>query len=872
MDLDTKTSDAEELKRINIEIGKCREAISHATENNKEITFKLAVLLLKKSNVRYNAANYEEAVDLLVQLHRLDYEAKTVFELLYKISYLPNAENLKNNYCKSCDEFTRRNIRGDWPEYEDLPLVLFPITIKKFLIYDVKNSRFLEHDLLDQELQLYADMMKDDRRLLDDEYITDTILRLERERAAEKLFQAAEKLLKDIKINDDIVLDKIRRYHTLMPESEKYEWMMGFYYYRKEQYQAALKYAKAGWTKRKLSKRMVLLMADIHYALKLYDKAARYYLFAAMDEQISRFYESNDFSLPEKVQAKIVSCLQSAKDIDGNYQNVLDEMSLAIINERDFIGRKEFYEDENGEIAIRPTLDVGKIIDGGGADLHYFVGLYTEYSRTNTCALKMDSLLGQNKLVTAFRTTFELFNAKLKQKALFKKNPYPVLVPVMATEYDQDFKIQYKENAYDESFGKWELNYFRLTDRFMLSSKQDFAIGSAIPLIHGKGRKKLVLSLLIDALSYERIKANQLELMPNVKKFFGEGIIFTENFTPAEWTLASEACIQTGAFVGKTQKFHASCVSPIDDTYLTIAQCMRNKGYHCVNISGCLYLRMADTYRGYHTYIGDESLCGDDLAAKALKYIRALNETDLFMHLHIFDAHVHGQPMALEQKVSLDLEDLMNLTLKESKSVWSESTQTNLKHYDRKLKLVDDVLGTLFSYILKSYREDEFVVILHSDHGFSCVGEEKYLFKPGLANSAFMLRGDGVPKRGFVDDEITNTVDVYAAFGHLCNYEIASGLDCRLPKALSGEGRKYSISNSLYPGQTYKMCIRTLEHEFRLETETKATNDGRVNMNRISYQLLHRDAAHNPIQDPALVNSFLKVAHAHTKRMHDPDL
>lgn len=267
--------------------------------------------------------------------------------------------------------------------------------------------------------------------------------------------------------------------------------------------------------------------------------------------------------------------------------------------------------------------------------------------------------------------------------------------------------------------------------------------------------------------------------------------------------------------------------------------------------------------------IGAESINADTLMANAIKYMQAMRETDLFMHMHLMDAHIHGRPVSLEQKVNLDLEDFFGLSLSDTKSVWSKSTIENLRHYEEKVKQIDRVLGSLFDFLEKQYQEEEYVIVLHSDHGMSLVGEETLLFKKGLSNATFMVRGGNVPLSGMVKEEVTNTMDLYATLAHLCGYKIADGLDCRLPKVFGGAGREYSISNSLYPGQTYKLCIHTLQHVFFLETKGKVTLDGRVNMNAFTYQIFTGDEENVPVQDVRLANYFIKIALEHTARIHD---
>ena len=73
------------------------------------------------------------------------------------------------------------------------------------------------------------------------------------------------------------------------------------------------------------------------------------------------------------------------------------------------------------------------------------------------------------------------------------------------------------------------------------------------------------------------------------------------------------------------------------------------------------------------------------------------------------------------------------------------------------------------------------------------------------------------------------------------------------------------ISNSIYPGQTYKLAIRTEGHEFRLETEAPTAPDGTVDMAHFSYQIRTREEMPRVIASPEIAKYFLELAYRHTK-------
>ena len=90
-------------------------------------------------------------------------------------------------------------------------------------------------------------------------------------------------------------------------------------------------------------------------------------------------------------------------------------------------------------------------------------------------------------------------------------------------------------------------------------------------------------------------------------------------------------------------------------------------------------------------------------------------------------------------------------------------------------------------------------------------------------------------------------------------------LDSNLPEVFGGKKREYVISNSIYPGQTYKLAIRTEGHEFRLETEAPTAPDGTVDMAQFSYQIRTRGKEPRIIASPELARYFLEIARRHTQ-------
>lgn len=127
-----------------------------------------------------------------------------------------------------------------------------------------------------------------------------------------------------------------------------------------------------------------------------------------------------------------------------------------------------------------------------------------------------------------------------------------------------------------------------------------------------------------------------------------------------------------------------------------------------------------------------------------------------------------------------------------------------------------------------------------------------------------MVRGAGVPKRGIVN-ELTSGLDIYPALGHLAGFTVPDYVDGNLPAELGGVEREYVISNTMYPGQTFKMAVRTKEYECQLQTRDLLTVDGTVDMGTATYEIYRRTGNKERVDFPELREYFSAVIHDYTK-------
>ena len=155
-------------------------------------------------------------------------------------------------------------------------------------------------------------------------------------------------------------------------------------------------------------------------------------------------------------------------------------------------------------------------------------------------------------------------------------------------------------------------------------------------------------------------------------------------------------------------------------------------------------------------------------------------------------------------------------------AIYQEQFWQSLAHVDR-------TLGYLFAYIEEHYAEDEYIVSLYSDHGNSVFSAPTKgvidVIGENSTRSVWMIRGAGVPE-GRIANELTSIADIYPTLGALCGFPVAADIDGNLPAVFGGTERDAAVSMSIFPGQTYKLAIRTHDYALRLETREFVDEDG----------------------------------------------
>ena len=493
---------------------------------------------------------------------------------------------------------------------------------------------------------------------------------------------------------------------------------------------------------------------------------------------------------------------------------------------------------ENGELSFRFDVFVGEPLPApvSGGSVRFWSGVYTE----NAGLSDHSHILAESRHSDGFigyghrDFFFDLQKAREACGSVSLKLPAgEAIVPVAGTKMNQPLSIQTADGAHQADLGKWAFSYFRLGEDAVLHSDAPYAVGTPILLGHSPQRRKLVLNIFVDALSWAIARPHAATHLPNIMRFFSRGVIFDQHFSTSEYTLPSYPAIETGYYPHHTQIFNmrAGCELPLAMT--TTAEHMKELGYYCTAPMATNQLFRYGTMRGFDRVVTSSwiqhSINGVDAA---LRNIAAFEECDQYLLLVVNDVHpynVYGYKVDTAVETHLPLAERFPVQDKDAPSVRLANLRIYREQYLERMRQVDRNIGLLLSEVAHRFTEEEYIVNLYSDHGasvFSSMDAGKGDPMSEYATSAtWMMRGAGVPE-GIVARELTSIVDLYPTLGALLSFPVSGDIDGNLPAVFGGRARDAVYSASQFPGQTYKLAVRTHTYTLRLETRGFTEEDG----------------------------------------------
>lgn len=438
------------------------------------------------------------------------------------------------------------------------------------------------------------------------------------------------------------------------------------------------------------------------------------------------------------------------------------------------------------------------------------------------------------------------------------------LQPIASTERNNIHFIKEDGKVYSiPQYDARHFNYYRVKKDTLIKSEKNAYYGYPIPLGHNPKRKKLILSFFVDGLAQEVINGSDFEkLMPNTYQFFKAGTVCTNAYSCSEWTFPSLATYESGLDTLHHMMFHNGIDGELPKTVPTLSQYMKKAGYYTCKLDGdwrCIY--SYGFARGIDQYVYHVQAMGaraEQEIMNVIEHLETFKETDQYLWMTVGDLHdvADGLDLSLAVQKNLTLEE-RSLDDKGLTSVKQKYSPKKSMMYKKTIQYFDMLFGFLYSYIQNNYKENEIVISLFADHGQGyLVSPDKNFLSKERTKVAFMFRGDGVKEQ--ITDEMISTADYVPIMCKLAGIEMSDAkIDGRLPKAFGGKERKYTITESLHPGDVYTAVANTKEYEIYFVNSEATDNEGRFHLRDYKVYGLYRDG--EKVEDEAILKEYENI-------------
>lgn len=379
----------------------------------------------------------------------------------------------------------------------------------------------------------------------------------------------------------------------------------------------------------------------------------------------------------------------------------------------------------------------------------------------------------------------------------------------------------------------------------VVMSENKILMAEPILLKKDPAKKSLVLSIFVDGLSQSFLEEYGLEnCMPKTYRYFSDGIYCTNFYSTGEWTYPSMAAYFSGQYTVDHKMFYPDYDYCLSKDIKVLGECLKEAGYHTAKIDGDW--RTNPDYghvRGMDRVLSatyGEAMHIKEVIYEAMDHLETMKETNQYLYLNIGELHdiVDNYKLPMDVQMQIDLEDLQDERFSGTTSVKQQFNQAKKNRYRQQMKYVDRYLGIFFDYLRENFAEEEILVTLFSDHGQGfLVPNGEFFLSDERSKVPLLIKG--ASKEWTICNELMSIVDYLPILGKLAGFEVdLTGRRSRLPRFFGGEHtHKYIVSESLYPGDTYKIALRNEELIFFFESKQVVQKDARVDLSEYEYSI-----------------------------------
>ena len=292
-------------------------------------------------------------------------------------------------------------------------------------------------------------------------------------------------------------------YHALRPSGELYELFYAEAALFYGNIDKALYYGEAAYKKRKMSRLVCRSLYRAYRAAGCLDRALLFCILAG-EKTVTDFPEES---------AEREKCLQALTVARTNTQ-FAPLISEAYLTETEVQSR----------LCIRLLNELPRF----AADMPcYWACAYNPYG-----LMHIKSKVIELMNTATEKHNFPIYNdfifdiMKAEEVTEYQAEPAvsnPVIVPIAAKQSHQMIRFYSTKLDHIRMFSEGEFNFYRIEEPVKFTSEKAFLVGTPIELCHSPRRKKFVLNILADGLSWKGISDDASAHIPNTMNFFPMG-------------------------------------------------------------------------------------------------------------------------------------------------------------------------------------------------------------------------------------------------------------------------------------------------------------------------------------------------------------
>lgn len=436
---------------------------------------------------------------------------------------------------------------------------------------------------------------------------------------------------------------------------------------------------------------------------------------------------------------------------------------------------------------------------------------------------------------------------KAKKSFVFKTNlDRPAVLPIGIINDGTVLKI-------DKSNQKYSIDYSSRTDyknKYIYLStddKESITISSNKEVLFGnvlyqtqkqKTKKKLVLQIFIDGLSQLVFESDKMrELMPNTMEFFKNGIDHGNCYSNSEWTLPSSASIFTGCHTDNHGLFHSFKDSQISSNIRLISEYFQENDYFTFMVSPVH--RQSPLYgyaRGFDRVIYRRNgFTVSDVIYQFKEQMNAFPNRSTYAFLSIFDLHdVFNKILPdISLQVQRSLASHSSVERNNTEPVFQKKESFLQSDYEDKISYIDYHLSEIYSLINERFEDEDVTVLIVSDHGQSFLSDFNHVLGLDRTHVKFMLKDSLTSIKEH--RSIIQNVDILPTLLDIAEIDYDKNCVDGTSIFQGNNVSEFTFSQSIFPGQTYKACIRNLTYQYYFESNTKLDNKLIIDIHNAKY-------------------------------------